>query len=133
MTLLGCFVPEIVQAYILSFVSVSLVSGFSFDYNKDFDSKQKTVQSLQSTKRESRTFSKRKEHLKMSSHAWTGLIGKEFKEASWKPKYLIFVPLMLTIVIPRLLCLSLMISYLKEWTFLVGFLIVAFTCLACLR
>ena len=79
MTLLGCFVPEIVQAiqaYILSFVSVSLVSGFSFDYNKDFDSKQKTVQSLQSTKRESRTFSKRKEHLKMSSHAWTGLIGK---------------------------------------------------------
>ena len=59
--------------------------------------------------------------------------GKEFKEASWKPRYLIFVPLMLTIVIPRVLCISLMISYLKEWIFLVGFIIVAFTCLACFR
>ena len=40
--------------------------------------------------------------------------GKTFKESSWKPKYLIVLPSMMLIVIPRIISISLMISYVKH-------------------
>ena len=40
--------------------------------------------------------------------------GKTFKDSSWKPKYLIVLPSMMLIVIPRIISISLMISYVKH-------------------
>ena len=59
--------------------------------------------------------------------------GKQFKEGTWKPKFLIVLPCMLSIVIPRLLSISLLISYIKGWIFLVVFLMLVIGCLCCYK
>ena len=59
--------------------------------------------------------------------------GKQFKEGTWKPKFLIVLPCMLSIVIPRLLSISLLTSYIKERIFLVIFLMLVIGCLCCYK
>ena len=59
--------------------------------------------------------------------------GKEFKEGTWKPKFLIVLPCMLSIVIPRLFSISLLTSYIKGWIFVVIFIIVSIGCLCCYK
>ena len=59
--------------------------------------------------------------------------GKQFKEGTWKPKFLIVLPCMLSIVIPRLLSISLLTSYIKGWIFLVVFLMLVIGCLCCYK
>ena len=59
--------------------------------------------------------------------------GKTFKEGTWKPKFLIVLPCMLSIVIPRLFSISLLTSYIKGWIFLVIFLMVFIGCLCCYK
>ena len=59
--------------------------------------------------------------------------GKEFKEGTWKPKFLIVLPCMLSIVIPRLFSISLLTSYIRGWIFLVIFIMVAVVCLCCYK
>ena len=59
--------------------------------------------------------------------------GKKFKEGTWKPKFLIVLPCMLSIVVPRLLSISLLTSYIKGWIFLVVFLMLVIGCLCCYK
>ena len=59
--------------------------------------------------------------------------GKKFKEGAWKPKFLIVLPCMLSIVIPRLFSISLLTSYIKGWIFLVVFLMLVIGCLCCYK
>ena len=59
--------------------------------------------------------------------------GKLFKEGTWKPKFLIVLPCMLSIVIPRLFSISLLTSYIKGWIFLVIFLMLVIGCLCCYK
>ena len=56
--------------------------------------------------------------------------GKDVKEASWKTKLFFVLPSMIMIATPRILSLSILTSYLKEWIFLTIFLMVAINCLA---
>ena len=55
--------------------------------------------------------------------------GKEYKEATWKPKFLIVLPCMMALVIPRLIAISFITSYVKQWVFAFVFLMVAMNCL----
>ena len=55
--------------------------------------------------------------------------GKEVKEASWKTKLFFALPSMIVIATPRLVSLSILTSYVKEWVFLAIFLMVAINCL----
>ena len=55
--------------------------------------------------------------------------GKDVKEASWKTKLFFVLPSMIMIATPRILSLSILTSYLKEWIFLTIFLMVAINCL----
>ena len=59
--------------------------------------------------------------------------GKQFKEVTWKPRFLIVLPCMLSIVIPRLFSISLLTSYIKGWIFLVVFLMLVIGCLCCYK
>jgi len=59
--------------------------------------------------------------------------GKQLKEGTWKPKFLIVLPCMLSIVIPRLLSISLLISFIHGWIFLVVFLMLVIGCLCCYK
>ena len=59
--------------------------------------------------------------------------GKQFKEGTWKPKFLIVLPCMLSIVIPRLLSISFLASFIHGWIFLVIFLMVVIGCLCCYK
>ena len=56
--------------------------------------------------------------------------GKDVKEASWKTKLFFVLPSMIMIATPRILSLSILTSYLKEWILLPIFLMVAINCLA---
>ena len=44
---------------------------------------------------------------------------KKIKEASWKTKFLIVLPTMIVIFLPRILTISLVVSYIKEYIFLI--------------
>ena len=55
--------------------------------------------------------------------------GKEVKETSWKTKLFFALPSMIVIATPRLVSLSILTSYVKEWVFLAIFLMVAINCL----
>jgi hypothetical protein len=56
--------------------------------------------------------------------------GKEVKEASWKTKLFFALPSMIMIATPRIVSLSILTSYVKEWVFLAIFLMFAINCLA---
>ena len=56
--------------------------------------------------------------------------GKDVKEASWKTKLFFVLPSMIMIATPRIVSLSILTSYLKEWVFLAIFLMVVINCLA---
>ena len=47
---------------------------------------------------------------------------KEIKEASWQETWILVFPVMLFVVIPRILCLSLIMAYTKEYIFLFFFI-----------
>ena len=57
------------------------------------------------------------------------IIGKEFKESTWKPKFLIVFPCMLAIIIPRLISVGILTSYMKGYIFVILFLNVGINCL----
>ena len=59
--------------------------------------------------------------------------GKQFKQGTGKAKFLIVLPCMLLIVIPRLFSFSLLISYIRGWIFLVVFLMLVIGCLCCYK
>ena len=56
-------------------------------------------------------------------------IGKKFKESTWKPKFLVVFPCMLTIIIPRLISVGILTSYMKGYIFVILFLNVGINCL----
>ena len=56
--------------------------------------------------------------------------GKEVKEASWKTKLFFALPSMIMVATPRIVSLSILTSYVKEWVFLAIFLMFAINCLA---
>ena len=56
-------------------------------------------------------------------------IGKKFKESTWKPKFLIVFPCMLAVVIPRLISVGILTSYMKGYIFIILFLNVGVNCL----
>ena len=59
--------------------------------------------------------------------------GKQFKEVTWKPRFLIVLPCMLSIVIPRLLSISFVTSFIHGWIFLVVLLMTGIGCLCCYK
>ena len=59
--------------------------------------------------------------------------GKEVKEASWKTKLFFALPSMIMVATPRIVSLSILTSYVKEWVFLAIFLMFAINCLANFR
>ena len=60
-------------------------------------------------------------------------IGKDIKEACWKTKFFFVLPCMLIVIPPRILTLSIMASYLKEWIVPTIFLMGIIICLANVR
>ena len=56
-------------------------------------------------------------------------VGKKFKESTWKPKFLIVFPCMLTVIIPRLISVGILTSYMKGYIFVILFLNVGINCL----
>ena len=66
----------------------------------------------------------------MSTYLTMPTKGKEVKEASWKTKLFFVLPSMVMIATSRIVSLSILTSYLKEWIFLGVFLIVSINCLA---
>ena len=60
----------------------------------------------------------------MSNYLTMPTKGKEVKEGGWKTKLFFVLPCMVLIATPRIICLSILASYLKGWIILVVFLMV---------